>query len=229
MAKGKYEASGRRRAKGPNWLAVFLCFAVLALVATAVVILGRTDQKTESGQSSVPGTSFTDTQSSQSTTETEEFTTESTTEFTTESTEETTEAATESTEEIPPEYNETVGSSIVAVVQSVIGKPYAYGGTGPDSFDTTGLIYYCFRQCEILAPRGLDEQFAYGTEVAKEFLQPGDVVFFYLETPGAAEYVGIYMGNDTFVAVSSSRNVVEQRDMANPYFAERFVGARRYE
>ena len=59
-------------------------------------------------------------------------------------------------------------------------------------------------------------------------LKPGDVVFFSIDTEGKAEYVGIYIGGDTFIAARSSQNSVGELYMSSSYWQERYVGARRY-
>jgi cell wall-associated NlpC family hydrolase len=116
----------------------------------------------------------------------------------------------------------------VATAKGALGKPYVKGGTGPDGFDTSGFIRYCFREHDITVPRSTGPQFEDGLPVEKEDLQPGDVVFFYLENPGKAEYVGIYSGNNLFIAVSTSENAVLERKLNTNYYKEHYIGARRY-
>ena len=68
----------------------------------------------------------------------------------------------------------------------------------------------------------------YGTEISREDIQPGDVVFFYFEEEGEAEYVGIYIGGGKFIAARSTAGTVGEMDMNSSYYADRFVTARRY-
>jgi cell wall-associated NlpC family hydrolase len=127
-----------------------------------------------------------------------------------------------------PESYSSVGDLAAAVAKSAIGMPFEYGSAGPGTFDTSGLVYYCFKESGIRAPRLVSEQFNYGTAVEKSDLKPGDVVFFSIDTAGKAEYVGIYIGNDTFIAARSSQNSVGELYMSSSYWQERYVGARRY-
>ena len=227
MQRGKYES--QRKRKRINWLGVCFWIVLLAVIVLGVVFLTKSCGNAENAP--IPTTETTEATTEPETEPTTEATTEPETEPTTEPETEPTEEETEPTESIPavaPEYDGQVGQDIVATAISTIGKPEAVAGSGPDGFDTTGLIYYCFRECGISAPRDIDGQFTYGVDVPEEFLQPGDVVFFYLETPGETEYVGIYTGNGNFIAVSSSKEAVVERSMSNEYYTERFIGARRY-
>lgn len=226
MYQGKYQSEYRRRSRA----GIFVWLAVFALLVAGIVLLVKSCRQNDITYNPAPETTLSNTGTPQTSEEADTNTTESSTSDTTE-TPETTETPTteETAEQTPPPYDNTLGQSVVAAAKAALGKSYALGGTGPDAFDTSGLVNYCFAACDIDAPRTIDSQFAHGTEVPKEFLQPGDVVFFSLETPDAAEYVGIYTGNDNFIAVSSSRNTVEERTMGSGYFAERFVSARRYE
>ena len=44
-----------------------------------------------------------------------------------------------------PSYTADPGSveAFIAVAEAQLGKPYVLGGKGPNSFDCSGLIYYC--------------------------------------------------------------------------------------
>lgn len=120
------------------------------------------------------------------------------------------------------------GAAVAAKAQSLIGKPFKMGATGPDEFDNSGFIYYCYMQNGVTLPRRTGDIFKAGTAVEKADLQPGDVVFFYMDTEGAAQFAGIYMGNQKFISCNNEESPVKEQDMSWPYYAERFLGARRY-
>lgn len=69
-------------------------------------------------------------------------------------------------------------SIIVRYAMEELGKPYVYGGNGPDVFDCSGLTKYVFSKAEISIPRVSYEQGNGGTEIAKDKMLPGDLVFF---------------------------------------------------
>ena len=117
---------------------------------------------------------------------------------------------------------------MAALAKTLIDKPFELGAAGPDKFDNSGLVYYCFQQNGIDIPRRTSDMFKAGTAVEMEDLQPGDVVFYYMETEGNAEYAGIYVGDDQFVAANNPDSPSSLQTVSWKYFTDRFVGARRY-
>jgi cell wall-associated NlpC family hydrolase len=79
------------------------------------------------------------------------------------------------------------------------GKPYVWGGAGPDSFDCSGLVMYAYAAAGITLPHSSSMQSTMGTPVAYSALQPGDLVFFY--TP--VSHVAMYIGNGQIVQAST--------------------------
>lgn len=119
------------------------------------------------------------------------------------------------------------GDAIAALAKSLEGKAYAYGEAGPDSFDNSGLVYYCLKQNGVDAPRRTLDLAAAGTEVAQSDLAPGDVVFFYNDVPGTAQYAGIYLGDNQFIAADNEEKPITIHDLSLPYFQNTYVTARR--
>jgi cell wall-associated NlpC family hydrolase len=64
----------------------------------------------------------------------------------------------------------------VAYARAQHGKPYLWGGTGPDSYDCSGLVMMAYRAARISLPRTSQDQWAAGPQVSDP--QPGDLVFF---------------------------------------------------
>jgi cell wall-associated NlpC family hydrolase len=58
------------------------------------------------------------------------------------------------------------------------GKPYLWGGTGPDAFDCSGVIYAAYRSAGLSIPRTTFGQWPFGVKVLDGQEQPGDLVFF---------------------------------------------------
>ena len=127
----------------------------------------------------------------------------------------------------------TTGSGMVATGYEVSGTaldlrgaPYRNGGTDPTGFDCSGFVWYVFGQHGLAVPRTVQDQFRAGETVEPAELRPGDLVFFSTTSPGAS-HVGIVIGGDSFVHAPSSTGVVRVERLGAPYWASRFVGARR--
>ena len=116
---------------------------------------------------------------------------------------------------------------ILELAQSKLGTPYVYGGTGSYGFDCSGFVYYTYGKLGFDLMRCADEQMRNGIAVSKDGLQAGDLVFFRDHgSPWLATHVGIYVGNNQMIHASTSKGItIDSLDM--PYYAERYVGARR--
>lgn len=112
-------------------------------------------------------------------------------------------------------------SDVVTAARSVIGRPYAWGATGPDRFDCSGLVVWAYGQAGVTVPRTSQQQAAAGQPVDRADLQPGDVIAYY---PNAS-HIGIYAGAGQVIHASTyGRPVAEVPiDQAGPY-----RNARRY-
>ncbi|WP_283135532.1 NlpC/P60 family protein [Rhizohabitans arisaemae] len=58
------------------------------------------------------------------------------------------------------------------------GKPYIWGGTGPEGFDCSGIIYMAYRDVGLSIPRTTFVQWPFGVRIPEGSEQPGDLVFF---------------------------------------------------
>ena len=86
---------------------------------------------------------------------------------------------------------------IVAAALELLGSRYAYGGSGPDSFDCSGLVKYVCDKAGVKVPRTSSELCALPNKVDISKLRPGDIC-------GRNGHVGIYIGNDVFIHASES-------------------------
>ena len=103
-------------------------------------------------------------------------------------------------------------SSVDVAVQtalSQIGKPYAWGASGPGSFDCSGLVTYAFRNAGIThLPRSSSAQAAATTRISRADLRPGDLVFYHRPI----SHVAIYLGGGRVVEAPNSGNNVRVRN-----------------
>lgn len=119
-------------------------------------------------------------------------------------------------------------NSVVAIAASKIGSPYVWGAEGPNSFDCSGLVYYVFGRLGVTVPRTASDQYysSVGIKVSKGNLKPGDTVYF--NTYGGVSHVGIYIGNGRFIHSPSTGYTVTIANLSEGYYAERYVGAKRF-
>lgn len=130
----------------------------------------------------------------------------------------------------PVDYNASFGASVVALAKQYIGVPYVYGGSSPKGFDCSGFTSYIYRQMGVSIPRGASSQYAAGTAVSRENLQPGDLVF--IANPAytagyPVSHVGIYVGNGQYIHADSSRGVTISSLFGSTY-GPHYAGARRF-
>ena len=79
-----------------------------------------------------------------------------------------------------PKTSQPARAAVIAVryAAAQAGKPYLYGGTGPDAFDCSGLMMMAYRTAGINIARTSQAQWSTETRVPASQVQPGDLVFF---------------------------------------------------
>jgi len=119
----------------------------------------------------------------------------------------------------PPGYSGGDGnaSGVVAYAEAQIGKPYAWGKTGPNSFDCSGLVYAAYRSVGIKIPRTTAGMLATTRVVKKANLQPGDVIFPY---PG---HCFLYVGSGQCVEAPHTGTKIRYTNIYAFMTARRFL------
>jgi cell wall-associated NlpC family hydrolase len=85
----------------------------------------------------------------------------------------------------------------VAFARSQIGKPYQWGGAGPDSYDCSGLTMVSWGKAGVALPHSAQDQYDMTSRVPVADLLAGDLVFF--GTPTDVYHVGLYVGSGNMV------------------------------
>jgi peptidoglycan DL-endopeptidase CwlO len=98
-----------------------------------------------------------------------------------------------------------LAAQAIAFAEQQLGKPYVWGATGPDSYDCSGLTQAAWLAAGVEIPRVTWDQVNYGTQVSREELQPGDLVFFYEDI----SHVGLYVGNGQMIHAPNPSTVIK--------------------
>lgn len=116
---------------------------------------------------------------------------------------------------------------VISMANSKLGCKYVWGAQGPNTFDCSGLMVYCFKNAAgINLPRTSKAQSSYGTKVSKSNLQAGDLVFFNTSGKGVS-HVGLYIGNGNMLHSPRTGDVVKIVSINTSYYNSRFVTGRR--
>jgi peptidoglycan DL-endopeptidase CwlO len=83
-----------------------------------------------------------------------------------------------------------------------VGKPYQWGGSGPNSFDCSGLTSFAWRAAGVEITRTSRSQWAATKRVSRGDLQPGDLVFYSRSGPESIGHVAMYIGGGRVVEAS---------------------------
>jgi peptidoglycan endopeptidase LytE len=116
-------------------------------------------------------------------------------------------------------------AQIVTITKSLIGKDYQYQADGPNQFGSADLATYVYGKVGIKIDDTISELYRKGQKVTKDNLKAGDLVFFASKGSGAPNFMGIYIGNNSFVYSSKSADEVVLRSFSE--YEKKFVGARR--
>lgn len=112
-----------------------------------------------------------------------------------------------------------------------VGKPYRWGGTSPNTgFDCSGLVYYAYKDLiRIKMPRTANEMYHLrdAAPVKRGELESGDLVFFRISKRGAADHVGVYLGNGKFIQSPRTGEDIKITSLGDDYWQDHYVGARR--
>ncbi len=94
--------------------------------------------------------------------------------------------------------------SVVDYAASRIGCPYVWGASGPDAFDCSGLVAWCYAQIGISLPHYTESMYSCASaRLSPDEAQPGDVLY-------KSGHVGISTGGINAIEAMGSRwGVVE--------------------
>lgn len=132
------------------------------------------------------------------------------------------------TDSQPSTPTEAGGALIAASAERLVGSRYRFGGSGPEEFDCSGLVFYVHREHGIDVPRTAAEQFQLAHPVTIEELQAGDLVFFRNGGGPEVDHVGVYVGNGAMVHAPKTGRPVTHDRLDRDYYASHFAGFGRF-
>jgi cell wall-associated NlpC family hydrolase len=108
-------------------------------------------------------------------------------------------------------------ATAISYVEQQLGKPYLWGGTGPDAFDCSGLMMMAYRAAGISIARTSQAQWTTEQRVPAAQVQPGDLVFFAGAdgTPTSPGHVGLVIGNGEMIEAYATGFPIRVASYAN--------------
>jgi cell wall-associated NlpC family hydrolase len=117
---------------------------------------------------------------------------------------------------------------IVRYAKNMLNKEYRFGAQDPyEGFDCSGLAQFAYREAGVKIARTSKAQYAGSRKIAKNDLEPADLIFFSTNGSGAS-HVGIFVGNGKFIHAPSAGKKVQSADIDNSYWRKSFYGAGTY-
>lgn len=105
-----------------------------------------------------------------------------------------------------------IANKVIQLAKSKMGCPYTQGTgrKGPNSFDCSGLVWWCYKQVGIDIPGTTGEYMpAYSKyKIDLKDIQPGDILW--RHTGGTNGHAALYIGNDKIIhAANPEKGVIE--------------------
>ena len=120
---------------------------------------------------------------------------------------------------------------MISIARKQLGDTYILGKSGPDTFDCSGLVYYCLRQVNVYTRRlnaaGLSKTTSWTKVSDFDDVKRGDLLFFKSDDSSSIGHVGIYIGGGEMIDASSANGKVVKRGAKTNYWRRNFVVARR--
>ena len=94
------------------------------------------------------------------------------------------------------------GNAVVSAAYSKLGAPYKWGADGPNAFDCSGFVKWCYSKVGISLPHSSSAQKSAGTQISVSAAEPGDILW-------KSGHVGIYIGGGKYIHAPQTGDVVK--------------------
>ncbi len=120
--------------------------------------------------------------------------------------------------------------AFISYAKEQLGKPYVYGDEGPDTFDCSGLVYYCLNHIGYSVSRSSSRSYSNRSDwedvSSKEDLLPGDLMFFRNASSSTVSHISIYIGDGKILHAIPSEGCVYISEFKG-YWVTYFTGGKR--
>jgi len=100
------------------------------------------------------------------------------------------------------------------------GVPYKEGGNNKQGVDCSGFVHITFKNAlGVTVPRSTQLLLKTGTQISRQRLSVGDLVFF--KTGRSKQHVGIYIGQNQFIHASTSQGVTKS-NLKSRYWSQHY-------
>jgi cell wall-associated NlpC family hydrolase len=107
-------------------------------------------------------------------------------------------------------------AKVIQIAQQQQGKAYIWGASGPDTFDCSGLVYYCYQNSGFKIQRSTAQDY-YNKSVKTTIPEIGDLVFF--GDVSNIHHIGMYIGDGVMINAPKSNDVVKIQSYNRSDFA----------
>jgi cell wall-associated NlpC family hydrolase len=111
-----------------------------------------------------------------------------------------------------------------------LGANYRSGGTTPEGYDCSGLMFATFSKFDIILPRSSNEMSRLGTVLNPDEIKKGDLIFFRTNKKSIINHVGmvteVLQDEIKFIHSATSSGVIIS-STKEPYYSKSFAQANR--
>lgn len=114
-----------------------------------------------------------------------------------------------------PKSNIELLNKVVEEAKKHLNAPYVWGAQGPNTFDCSGLVAFCYNQAGFKHERTTAQGYY---EMCEKITTPevGDLVFFRIPgDPQGCHHIGIYVGNNKMIHAPKTGDVVKISEYAS--------------
>lgn len=94
------------------------------------------------------------------------------------------------------------GNAVLSAAYSKLGAPYKWGAEGPNAFDCSGFVKWCYAKVGVSLPHSSSGQKNAGSQISVSAAEPGDILW-------KSGHVGIYIGGGKYIHSPRAGDVVK--------------------